>query len=130
MQINPAKWRARLTAEGQVVVTFLAYDSESFEIRIPLQMLRQMVQIFREMLGRPAGKEAQPMEFQPVRYQTGKDKPPHIQVAMADGGVGIMIRTNQGLDADMALSTRDARILIQDLQDALARAEGGQAARS
>ena len=54
MQIHPAKWRAWLTAEGLVVATFLAYDSEPFEVQIPLQMLRKMVQIFREMLGRPA----------------------------------------------------------------------------
>ena len=125
MPINPAKWRARLTAEGLVVVTFLAYDSEPLEVQIPLQMLRQMVQIFREMLGRPVGKAAQAMEFQPVRYQTNKDKPPHIQVETAGGCVGISVRTAHGLDADMALSGEDVRRVIQDLQDALARAEGG-----
>lgn len=125
MQINPAKWRARLTAEGLVVVTFLAYDSEPFEVQIPLQILRQMVQIFREMLGRPVGKAAQVMEFQPVRYQTNMDKPPHIQVGIAGGCVGLSIRTTQGLDADMALSSEGVRQIIQDLQDALTRAEGG-----
>lgn len=130
MQINPGKWRARLTAEGLVVLTFLAHDSEPFEVQIPLQMLRQMVQIFREMLGRPAGKEAQAMEFQPVRYQTNKDKPPRIQVAMAGEGVGLMVRTAQGLDAEMALSDENVRRLIQDLQDALARDDGGRATDS
>lgn len=125
MPISPAKWRARLTAEGLVVVTFLAYDAEPFEVQIPLQMLRQMVQIFREMLGRPAGKEAQPMGFQPVRYQTGANRPPRILVAATAGGVGLTVRTAQGLDADMALTGEDVRRIIQDLQDALTRVEGG-----
>ncbi len=124
MPISPAKWRARLTAEGLVVVTFLAYDTEPFEVQIPLQMLRQMVQIFREMLGRPVGKAAQAMEFQSVRYQTGTDKPPRIQVVAATSGVGLSVRTAHGLDADMALSGEDVRRIIQDLQDALTRVEG------
>jgi hypothetical protein len=123
MQIHPAKWRARLTAEGLVVVTFLAYDREPFEVQIPLQMLRQMVQIFREMLGRPAGKEAQPMDFQPVRYETSPNRPPEIQAAIAGDKAGITIKTAQGLDADIALTAADMRRLIQDLQAALAKLE-------
>lgn len=125
MPINPTKWRARLTAEELVVVTFLTYDSEPFEVQIPLQMLRQMVQIFREMLGRPVGKVAQDMEFQPVRYQTNKGKVPHIQVGTASGCVSLSVRTAQGLAADMALSGEDARRIIQDLQEALLRVEDG-----
>lgn len=119
MQINPAKWRARLTADGLVVVTFLAHDSEPFEVQVPLHMLRQMVQIFREMLGRPVGKETRPMEFQPVRYQTDRNKPPRIQVATTGDSVGLMIRTTHELDADMALAPEDVRHLIRDLQAAL-----------
>ena len=50
--LNPIKWRARILKGNVVVLKFFVENNRTIDINLPINKLKQITQIFREMIGR------------------------------------------------------------------------------
>ena len=64
--LYPTKWRARVSKDNSIYLKFFVQNNKTVDINLPIHQLKQMTQIFREILGRPIGKET---KFLKIVYQ-------------------------------------------------------------
>jgi len=60
--LYPVKWRARVSQDETIVLKFFLEQNRTVDINLPLNKLKQINQIFKEILGRQVGKKIEEME--------------------------------------------------------------------
>ena len=118
--LNPIKWRARISKDNIIVLKFFVENNRTVDINLPMHMLKQITQIFREIIGRPVGKEIKTMNWENVIFQF-KQKNSKIKMLTnkEKSIVSIGIETLNGIKAEVEISHDELKNLINLSQEQL-----------
>tara|TARA_B100001123_G_C14972421_1_gene892196 strand:- start:305 stop:694 length:390 start_codon:yes stop_codon:yes gene_type:complete len=119
---NPVKWRARISKNNIIVLKFFVENNRTLDINLPMQKLKQIIQIFREIIGRPAGKEIKTMDWDDVVFQFGKKNSKiKLLTNKEKSKVCFGIETINGIKAEVEISSEELKNLINLGQEQLSK---------
>ncbi len=111
--LNPIKWRARISKDNTIVLKFFLENNRTVDINLPLNKLKQITQIFKEILGRPAGKKIEEMEWDNIIFQSQKESSKiEMMTNRENGKVGFSIQSATGIKAEVDISAKELENLI------------------
>ena len=111
--LNPIKWRARISKDNIIVLKFFVENNRTIDINLPMNMLKQIIQIFREITGRPIGKENKNMDWDDIVFQFKQDNSKIKMLANKEKTrVGFGIETLNGIKAEVEISREELKNLI------------------
>ena len=111
--LNPIKWRARISKDNIIVLKFFVENNRTVDINLPMNMLKQIIQIFREITGRPIGKENKNMDWDDIVFQFKQDNSKIKMLANKEKTrVGFGIETLNGIKAEVEISREELKNLI------------------
>ena len=111
--LNPIKWRARISKDNIIVLKFFVENNRTVDINLPMNKLKQIIQIFREITGRPIGKENKNMDWDDIVFQFKQDNSKIKMLANKEKTrVGFGIETLNGIKAEVAISRVELKNLI------------------
>ena len=67
--LNPIKWRARIIKGNVVVLQFFVENNRTIDINLPINKLKQITQIFREIIGRTSKDDLIKMDWDNIIFQ-------------------------------------------------------------
>ena len=110
---NPVKWRARISKNNIIVLKFFVENNRTVDINLPMNKLKQIIQIFREIIGRPIGKENKNMDWDDIVFQFKQDNSKIEMLANKEKTrVGFGIETLNGIKAEVEISQDELKKLI------------------
>ncbi len=111
--LNPIKWRARISKDNIIVLKLFVENNRTIDINLPMNMLKQIIQIFREITGRPIGKENKNMDWDDIVFQFKQDNSKIKMLANKEKTrVGFGIETLNGIKAEVEISREELKNLI------------------
>ena len=111
--LNPIKWRARISKDNIIVLKFFVENNRTVDINLPMNKLKQIIQIFREITGRPIGKENKNMDWDDIVFQFKQDNSKIRMLANKEKTrVGFGIETLNGIKAEVEISQDELKKLI------------------
>jgi hypothetical protein len=111
--LNPIKWRARISKDNIIVLKLFVENNRTIDINLPINMLKQIIQIFREITGRPIGKENKNMDWDDIVFQFKQDNSKIKMLANKEKTrVGFGIETLNGIKAEVEISREELKNLI------------------
>ena len=111
--LNPIKWRARISKDNIIVLKFFVENNRTVDINLPMNKLKQIIQIFREITGRPIGKENKNMDWDDIVFQFKQDNSKIEMLANKEKTrVGFGIETLNGIKAEVEISQDELKKLI------------------
>ena len=122
--LNPIKWRARVSQENTIVLKFFLEHNRTVDINLPLNKLKQINQIFKEILGRPAGRNIEEMDWDEIvfRSQKGSSKI-NMVLDTKRTKVGFSIESSNGTKAEIDISAKELKDLIKISTEQLKKLE-------
>lgn len=118
--LYPVKWRARVSQDNTIVLKFFLEQNRTVDINLPLNKLKQINQIFKEILGRQVGKKIEEMEWDEIIFRSQKDSSKINMVAdQKKNKVGFSIESSNGIKAEVNISAKELKDLIKISSDQL-----------
>ena len=112
--LNPIKWRAKVSKNNIIVLKFFVQNERTVEINLPLHQLKQVTQIFKEILGRPIGKVINFMDWKEVIFQFKQESSKiKMMTNKEKSRVGFGIETANGIKAEVEISANELKNLIK-----------------
>ena len=122
--LNPIKWRARIAKGDIIVLKFFVENNRTIDINLPMHKLQQIIQIFREIVGRPAGKEVKTMDWDETVFQFKQNNSKIKMLSNKENSrVGFGIETINGIKAEIELSLDELKKLISLSKEQLSKLE-------
>ena len=122
--LNPIKWRARILKDNIIVLKFFVENNRTVDINLPMHKLKQIIQIFREIVGRPIGKEIKTMDWEETIFQFKENSPKIKMLTNKDKSkVGFGIETLNGIKAEVEISPNELKNLISLSKEQLDKLE-------
>ena len=122
--LNPIKWRARISKDNTIVLKFFLENHRTVDINLPMNKLKQITQIFKEILGRPVGKKIEEMDWDNVIFQSQKESSKIQMVTNREKGkVGFSIQSVNGIRAEVDISAKELKDLINLSNEQLIKLE-------
>ena len=111
--LNPIKWRARISKDNIIVLKFFIKNNRTVDINLPMHKLKQIIQIFREIVGRPIGREIKAMDWDDIVFQFKQENSKIKMLTNKEKtGVGFGIETLNGIKAEVEISIDELKNLI------------------
>lgn len=118
------KWRARVSKDNTIILKFFVQNNQTVDINLPIHQLKQITQIFREILGRPIGKAASFMDWKEVIFQFEKENSKIKMLTNKEKSkVGFGIETPSGIKAEIEISVNELKNLIKLSNEQLSKLE-------
>ena len=118
------KWRARVSKDNTIILKFFVQNNQTVDINLPIHQLKQITQIFREILGRPIGKAASFMDWKEVIFQFEQEKSKIKMLTNKEKSkVGFGIETPSGIKAEIEISVNELKNLIKLSNEQLSKLE-------
>ena len=118
------KWRARVSKDNTIILKFFVQNNQTLDINLPIHQLKQITQIFREILGRPIGKAASFMDWKEVIFQFEQEKSKIKMLTNKEKSkVGFGIETPSGIKAEIEISVNELKNLIKLSNEQLSKLE-------
>ena len=122
--LYPIKWRARVSKDNTIILKFFVQNNQTLDINLPIHQLKQITQIFREILGRPIGKAASFMDWKEVIFQFEQEKSKIKMLTNKEKSkVGFGIETPSGIKAEIEISVNELKNLIKLSNEQLSKLE-------
>ena len=122
--LNPIKWRARISKDNIIVLKFFVENNRTVDINLPMHKLKQIIQIFREIAGRPIGKEIKTMDWEETIFQFKQNSSKIKMLTNKDKSkVGFGIETLNGIKAEVEISSNELKNLISLSKEQLDKLE-------
>jgi len=122
--LYPVKWRARVSQDETIVLKFFLEQNRTVDINLPLNKLRQINQIFKEILGRQVGEKIEEMEWDEIIFSSQKGASKINMVAdHKKNKVGFSIESSNGTKAEVDISAKELKDLIKIGNDQLNKLE-------
>ena len=122
--LNPIKWRARIAIGDIIVLKFFVENNRTIDINLPMHKLQQIIQIFREIVGRPAGKEVKTMDWDETVFQFKQNNSKIKMLTNQENSkVGLGIETVNGIKAEVEISPDELKKLINLSKEQLSKLE-------
>ena len=122
--LNPIKWRARILKDNIIVLKFFVENNRTVDINLPMHKLKQIIQIFREIVGRPIGKEIKTMDWEETIFQFKENSSKIKMLTNKDKSkVGFGIETLNGIKAEVEISPNELKNLISLSKEQLDKLE-------
>jgi len=122
--LNPIKWRARILKDNIIVLKFFVENNRTVDINLPMHKLKQIIQIFREIAGRPIGKEIKTMDWEETIFQFKQNNSKIKMLTNKDKSkVGFGIETLNGIKAEVEISSNELKNLISLSKEQLDKLE-------
>ena len=122
--LNPIKWRARILKDNIIVLKFFVENNRTVDINLPMHKLKQIIQIFREIAGRPIGKEIKTMDWEETIFQFEQNSTKIKMLTNKDKSkVGLGIETLNGIKAEVEISSNELKNLISLSKEQLDKLE-------
>ena len=122
--LYPIKWRARVSKDNTIILKFFVQNNQTVDINLPIHQLKQITQIFREILGRPIGKAASFMDWKEVIFQFEQEKSKIKMLTNKEKSkVGFGIETPSGIKAEIEISVNELKNLIKLSNEQLSKLE-------
>ena len=122
--LYPVKWRARVSQDETIVLKFFLEQNGTVEINLPLNKLKQINQIFKEILGRQVGKKIEEMEWDEIIFSSQKGASKINMIAdQKKNKVGFSIESSNGTKAEVDISAKELKDLIKISNDQLNKLE-------
>ena len=122
--LNPIKWRARILKDNIIVLKFFVENNRTVDINLPMHKLKQIIQIFREIAGRPIGKEIKTMDWEETIFQFKQNSTKIKMLTNKDKSkVGLGIETLNGIKAEVEISSNELKNLISLSKEQLDKLE-------
>ena len=121
---NPIKWRARILKDNIIVLKFFVENNRTVDINLPMHKLKQIIQIFREIVGRPIGKEIKTMDWEETIFQFRQNSSKIKMLTNKDKSkIGFGIETLNGIKAEVEISSNELKNLISLSKEQLDKLE-------
>ena len=122
--LNPIKWRARILKDNIIVLKFFVENNRTVDINLPMHKLKQIIQIFREIAGRPIGQEIKTMDWEETIFQFKQNSTKIKMLTNKDKSkVGFGIETLNGIKAEVEISSNELKNLISLSKEQLDKLE-------
>ena len=122
--LNPIKWRARILKDNIIVLKFFVENNRTVDINLPMHKLKQIIQIFREIAGRPIGKEIKTMDWEETIFQFRQNSSKIKMLTNKDKSkIGFGIETLNGIKAEVEISSNELKNLISLSKEQLDKLE-------
>ena len=122
--LYPVKWRARVSQDETIVLKFFLEQNRTVDINLPLNKLKQINQIFKEILGRQVGKKIEEMEWDEIIFSSQKGASKINMIAdQKKNKVGFSIESSNGTKAEVDISAKELKDLIKISNDQLNKIE-------
>jgi len=122
--LYPVKWRARVSQDETIVLKFFLEQNRTVDINLPLNKLKQINQIFKEILGRQVGKKIEEMEWDEIIFSSQKGASKINMIAdQKKNKVGFSIESSNGTKAEVDISAKELKDLIKISNDQLNKLE-------
>lgn len=122
--LYPVKWRARVSQDETIVLKFFLEQNRTVDINLPLNKLKQINQIFKEILGRQVGKKIEEMEWDEIIFSSQRGTSKINMVAdQKKNKVGFSIESSSGTKAEVDISAKELKDLIKISNDQLSKLE-------
>ena len=122
--LYPIKWRARVSKDNTIILKVFVQNNQTVDINLPIHQLKQITQIFREILGRPIGKAASFMDWKEVIFQFEQEKSKIKMLTNKEKSkVGFGIETPSGIKAEIEISVNELKNLIKLSNEQLSKLE-------
>ena len=122
--LYPIKWRARVSKDNTIILKFFVQNNQTLDINLPIHQLKQITQIFREILGRPVGKAASFMDWKEVIFQFKQENSKIKMLTNKEKSkVGFGIETPSGIKAEIEISVNELKNLIKLSNEQLSKLE-------
>ena len=122
--LNPIKWRARIIKGNVVVLKFFVENNRTIDINLPINKLKQITQIFREMIGRTSKDDLIKMDWDNIIFQFKRN---NSEIKMLSNNekstVAIAIETLNGIKAEVEVSPDELKNLINLSKEQLKKME-------
>ena len=122
--LNPIKWRARIIKGNVVVLQFFVENNRTIDINLPINKLKQITQIFREMIGRTSKDDLIKMDWDNIIFQFKRN---NSEIKMLSNNekstVAIAIETLNGINAEVEVSPDELKNLINLSKEQLKKME-------
>ena len=122
--LNPIKWRARIIKGNVVVLKFFVENNRTIDINLPINKLKQITQIFREMIGRTSKDDLIKMDWDNIIFQFKRN---NSEIKMLSNNekstVAIAIETLNGIKAEVEVSPDELKNLINLSKEQLIKME-------
>ena len=122
--LNPIKWRARILKGNIVVLKFFVENNRTIDINLPMNKIKQITQIFREIIGRTSGNEIKKMDWENVIFQFKQNNSEIKMLTNKEKStVAIGIETLNGIKAEVEVSPDELKNLINLSKEQLTKLE-------
>jgi hypothetical protein len=122
--LYPVKWRARVSQDETIVLKFFLEQNRTVDINLPLNKLKQINQIFKEILGRQVEKKIEEMEWDEIIFSSQKGASKINMIAdQKKNKVGFSIESSNGTKAEVDISAKELKDLIKISNDQLNKLE-------
>ena len=122
--LYPVKWRARVSQDETIVLKFFLEQNRTVDINLPLNKLKQINQIFKEILGRQVGKKIEEIEWDEIIFSSQKGASKINMIAdQKKNKVGFSIESSNGTKAEVDISAKELKDLIKISNDQLNKLE-------
>jgi len=122
--LYPVKWRARVSQDETIVLKFFLEQNRTVDINLQLNKLKQINQIFKEILGRQVGKKIEEMEWDEIIFSSQKGASKINMIAdQKKNKVGFSIESSNGTKAEVDISAKELKDLIKISNDQLNKLE-------
>ena len=122
--LNPIKWRARIIKGNVVVLKFFVENNRTIDINLPINKLKQITQIFREIIGRTGKDELIKTDWDDIIFQFKRN---NSEIKMLSNNekstVAIAIETLNGINAEVEVSPDELKNLINLSKEQLKKME-------
>ena len=122
--LNPIKWRARIIKGNVVVLKFFVENNRTIDINLPINKLKQITQIFREIIGRTGKDDLIKMDWDNIIFQFKRN---NSEIKMLSNNekstVAIAIETLNGIKAEVEVSPDELKNLINLSKEQLKKME-------
>ena len=122
--LNPIKWRARILKGNVVVLKFFVENNRTIDINLPINKLKQITQIFREIIGRTSKDELIKTDWDNIIFQFKRN---NSEIKMLSNNekstVAIAIETLNGIKAEVEVSPDELKNLINLSKEQLKKIE-------
>ena len=122
--LNPIKWRARIIKGNVVVLQFFVENNRTIDINLPINKLKQITQIFREMIGRTSKDDLIKMDWDNIIFQFKRN---NSEIKMLSNNekstVAIAIETLNGIKAEVEVSPDELKNIINLSKEQLKKME-------
>ena len=122
--LNPIKWRARILKGNVVVLKFFVENNRTIDINLPINKLKQITQIFREIIGRTSKDELIKTDWDNIIFQFKRN---NSEIKMLSNNekstVAIAIETLNGIKAEVEVSPDELKNLINLSKEQLKKME-------